>query len=72
MHDASLLEVKQLVLAAPLDARDVCAGECAAHLRTHATTQRRMEKRQPGDFAAKRTTTQLVDGGLDFRQLGHA
>src|SRR5690349_14391678 len=72
VQPATVIQVEQLVLAAPLDARDARPTERAAHPRAHPAAERRMEKLQPSNLAPLRPASQFVDRRLNFGQLGHA
>lgn len=66
MEDASVVEVKELVLASSLDANDTRASERTQDTWRHAPTERGMDEAESRDHAILRAATQLLDGGLDF------
>ncbi len=67
MDDAPVIEMKELVLAASLDANDARARERPKHSRRHTPPERWMNEAESRDHATLRATTQLLDGSLHFR-----
>jgi len=72
VQDPSVIEVKKLMLPATLDADDACSAKGLEHSWGDAATQCGVEQSKAGDRAPLRTPPQLIDGSLDFGQLGHA
>lgn len=71
MKDATVGEVKELVLATALDARHRRALQRAEHPRNDATTERGMKEANRGQRSSFDGATQHAHGALHFRKLRH-
>jgi hypothetical protein len=72
MKHAAVVEVKQLMLAAALDARDPCADERAELRGLQAAPQRGMQHAHAEDGATARAAAEHLQGSFYFRELGHS
>jgi hypothetical protein len=66
VENATIIEVEQLMLSTPLDARDTRADERAELRRLEPTLQRRMQHAHSGDGAAACASAQHLERGFDF------
>jgi hypothetical protein len=67
VHDAPVIQMKELVLAPSLNARDARADERTKDRGSHATPEGGMQQASTNDRAPPRAATQHVHGGFDFR-----
>jgi hypothetical protein len=71
MKNATIAQVKKLMLAATLNRVDPRATQRARARRRETTRERRMEDGNSTDRFADNGGAQSADSTLDFRKLGH-
>jgi hypothetical protein len=71
VQDSVIIEVDQLVFAAPTHASHARSGQGAPLLRRHAPCKRTVMELEGQDPPADEVATQQEDGAFDFRKFGH-
>lgn len=72
VHDATIVEMHQLMLSATLDRVHSRAAESTQCGRRDATAQRRMQHSNSLDRRVLNCAPQSTDSSLDFRKFRHA